>query len=334
MAFKLRAQGVLDYANYLDQQKALEQARQDKREALSFELMSKYGVGSFAGMNTKSGKASPDAVSFSAATKSLQQNYGLGDDVLAPILASGDKTAAPNLLKLLDDQRLKYEEQNLTLPDTVVNQIIEKAVITQPRNQPIDYTEIETYIGREMDSMLKMALDAGTQVPGQVLFQEPAFVETPDLEDLDKFERRAIAFNETRAEEELGAINIRLGEFTDLEIPAGSDLATERAWLSNRKTQIEQAQSAANKKIPSYAPLVALYGSTYTDQLLDSYKTFEDAPLNPALLNASQTPTQVPQSPNNSVLRSLIRAGVFKEGDKVQITDPNGNVIDEITITK
>ena len=45
MAFKLRAQGVLDYVNYLDQQEALEQARQDKREALSFELMSKYGIG-------------------------------------------------------------------------------------------------------------------------------------------------------------------------------------------------------------------------------------------------------------------------------------------------
>ena len=186
-----------------------------------------------------------------------------------------------------------------------------------------------------MDAMLKMALDAGTQVPGQVLFQEPAFIETPDLEDLDKFERRAIAFNETRAEEELSAINLRLGEFTNLEeIPMGSDLAIERTWLSDRKTQIEQAQSAANKKVPSYAPLVALYGSTYTDQLLGSYKTFKDAPLNPSLFNASQTATQVPQSPNNSVLRSLIRAGIFKEGDKVQVTDPDGNVIDEITITK
>ena len=334
MAFKLRAAGITNYLKGVEEREALKQARMDKKEALAFELASKYGIGTVAGMGTKAGKTSPDAVSLSAATKSLQQNYGLGDDILAPILASGDKTAAPNLLKLLDNQRLKYEEQNLTLPDTVVNQIIEKAVITQPRNQPIDYTEIETYIGREMDSMLKMALDAGTQVPGQVLFQEPAFVETPDLEDLDKFERRAIAFNETRAQEELNAINIRLGEFTDLEIPAGSDLATERAWLADRQTKIKQAQDAAGKKVPSYAPLVALYGSTYTDQLLESYKTFEDAPLNPALFNASQTPTQVPQSPNNSVLRNLIRAGVFKEGDKVQITDPNGNVIDEITITK
>ncbi len=308
----------------------------DKKEALAFELMSKYGVNTFGGMTgTRSGKASADTISLSAATKSLQQNYGLEDDVLAPILTSGDRNAASNLLKLLDDQRLKYETEGMELPKNIVNKIIGSAVITQPTNKPIDYSEVETYIGREMDAMLKMALDAGTQVPGQVLFQEPAFIETPDLEDLDKFERRAIAFNETRAEEELSAINLRLGEFTNLEeIPMGSDLAIERTWLSDRKTQIEQAQSAANKKVPSYAPLVALYGSTYTDQLLGSYKTFKDAPLNPSLFNASQTATQVPQSPNNSVLRSLIRAGIFKEGDKVQVTDPDGNVIDEITITK
>ncbi len=334
MAFKLRAQGVLDYVNYLDQQEALKEARMDKKEALALNLMSKYGAGTFAGMGTKSGKASAAATALSSDIPYLRDTYKLSDEVLTPIIASGDTTAIPKLVTLLDGQRELYEKAGKIFPEEVINTIMERAVATQPTNKPIDYTEIEKYIGRELDPMLKAVLNSGTTTPGSVTFYEPTFVETPDLEDLDKFERRAIAFNETRAQEELNAVNIRLGEFSDLEIPAGSDLAIERAWLSNRKTQIEQAQSAANKKVPSYAPLVALYGSTYTDQLLDSYKTFEDAPLNPALFNASQTPTQVPQSPNNSVLRSLIRAGVFKEGDKVQVTDPNGNVIDEITITK
>ena len=88
MAFKLRAQGVLDYVNYLDQQEALKEARMDKKEALALNLMSKYGAGTFAGMGTKSGKASAAAVSSNAATQMLRKNYGLDDDVLAPILAT------------------------------------------------------------------------------------------------------------------------------------------------------------------------------------------------------------------------------------------------------
>lgn len=334
MAFKLRAAGIINYLKGVEEREALRQARMDKKEALALELMSKYGAGTFAGMSTKSGKGSADTSSLNSDTIYLQDTYKLSNEVLAPIIASGDKTAIPKLKTLLDEQRALYEGEGKVFPEEVINTIMERAVATQPTNKPIDYTEVEKYIGRELDPMLKAALDSGTTTPGSVTFYEPTFVEQPDLEDLDKFERRAIAFNETRAQEELNAINIRLGEFTDLEIPAGSDLAIEQAWLVDRQTKIKQAQDAAGKKIPSYAPLVALYGSTYTDQLLESYKTFEDAPLNPALFNASQTPTQVPQSPNNAVLKGLIRAGVFKEGDKVQVTDPNGNVIDEITITK
>lgn len=315
MAFKLRAAGITNYLKGVEEREALKQARMDKKEALALELMSKYGAGTFAGMSTKSGKGSADTSSLSSDTIYLQDEYKLSNEVLAPIIASGDKTAIPKLKTLLDKQRALYEGEGKVFPEEVINTIMERAVATQPTNKPIDYTEVEKYIGRELDPMLKAVLDSGTTTPGSVTLYEPTFVEQPDFEDLEKFEQRAISSNKARAAQELNSVIKRISAIKSSgEVLAGSDTQAELNWLVDRKQKIDSAISSESAKIPSYAGYVSLYGSKYLNTLMDVYPVFKDSPLNPTLLSAAQEITSVP---NREVARNLTLAGILKDGDEV-----------------
>jgi hypothetical protein len=315
MAFKLRAAGITNYLKGVEEREALKQARMDKKEALALELMSKYGASTFAGMSTKSGKGSADTSSLNSDTIYLKDRYKLSNEVLAPIIASGDKTAIPKLKTLLDKQRALYEGEGKVFPEEVINTIMERAVATQPTNKPIDYTEVEKYIGRELDPMLKAVLDSGTTTPGSVTFYEPTFVEQPDFEDLEKFEQRAISSNKARAAQELNSVIKRISTIKSSgEVPAGSDTQAELNWLIDRKQKIDSAISSEAAKIPSYTGYVSLYGSKYLSTLMDVYPVFKDAPLNPTLLSAAQEITSVP---NREVARNLRLAGILKDGDEI-----------------
>ena len=102
--------GMLNYLDKVDAKAEQKKKEQDTREALAFELAMKYGSSGLArSTGTKSGKGS--GVGSNTATAALVKTYNLTDETLAPILASGDKTAAPRLLDMLEKQRLKYENE-------------------------------------------------------------------------------------------------------------------------------------------------------------------------------------------------------------------------------
>jgi len=93
--------GALRYLEKVDITRAKEEEEQNAREALAFEIAMKYGTDGLArSTSTKSGKGG--STSSNTATAALMKNYNLTDETLAPILASGDKTAAPKLLDILD----------------------------------------------------------------------------------------------------------------------------------------------------------------------------------------------------------------------------------------
>ena len=309
------ARGIL---NYLDKAELIEAAKreeQNRREALAFEISMKYGVDGLANSTgTKSGKSKLGSTSTGVATSALMKTYNLDEDTLAPILATGDKTAAPKLLDILEKQRLKYENQGLTLPEDVVSGIVESAVTTQPTTREIDFTKLENFIGREMDSLYKELLKSQSTDPGAVFFPEPAFVERPSLEDLDRFEKRAIQFNLTRAQNDVDAITIRLNELESISETTNlsEEQIAERGWLTDRKIEVESAMKSYEND--NVTPLAGLYGTTYTKTLQGFYPNFESAPLNPALLNAA---TQEMTVSNRMVAESLAAAGILKEGDTV-----------------
>tara|TARA_R100000388_G_C7233898_1_gene156536 strand:- start:563 stop:1528 length:966 start_codon:yes stop_codon:yes gene_type:complete len=311
--------GVINWLDKAEMIKAAKEQEENKREALAFEIAMKYGGGSFAG----SGSAKGTSTSTGVATAALMERYNLDEETLAPILATGDKTAAPRLLNLLEKQRLKYENQKLTLPDEVVSNIVESAVTTQPITKEIDFEEMEKFIGREMDSLYKDLLKSQSTDPGAVFFPEPAFVERPSIEDLDRFEKQAIEGNLSRAQSELDTITIRIAKINSAGEKANltTDQIAERGWLTDRKMEIENAiKSSENDNV---TPLAGLYGTAYTKELLKYYPTFEGAPINPALINAA---TQEIIVPNRAVAQSLYDAGILKTGDIV-INAQTGNKI-------
>jgi len=251
------------------------------------------------------------------------KNYSIGKETLAPILATGDPTAASNLLNILEKQRLLFENEGLTLPDEVVSGIVESAVLSQPTASEIDFTEMEKFIGREMDSMYKDLLKSQSSSPGAVFFPEPAFVEKPSIEDLDKFEKRAISFNLSRAKDDVDVITIRINELESVSETTNlsQEQIAERGWLVDRKRELENAtKSYENDNV---TPLAGLYGTTYTKILQDAYPSFKNVPLNPALLNAAAKEITVP---NRAVAESLAAAGILKAGDVV-INSQTGNPI-------
>ena len=313
------ARGILNYLDKADAIQAVEKKKQDEREALAFELEMKYG----SNFLTSSKKGKDTGTSSSTAVAALMKTYNISEEALAPILATGDRTAAPRLLSMLEKQRLKYENQKLILPEDVVSEIVESAVLTQPSTRDIDFSRLENFIGREMDSLYKDLLKSQSKDPGAVFFPEPAFVEKPSLEDLDRFEKRAISGNLTRAQDELDMVKNKIAEFDSLD--EGGNLTTdqiaERSWLVDRKVEIETAVKSYNDD--NVVPIAGLYGTAYTKTLQQLYPRYEDAYINPALLNASSKEITVP---NRAVAESLAAAGILKAGDVV-INAQTGNPI-------
>ena len=107
------ARGILNYLDKAEAAQAVEKKKQDEREALAFELEMKYG----SNFLTSSKKGKGTGTSSKTAVAALMKKYNVSEEALAPILASGDKTAAPRLLNLLEKQRLKYESEKLILPE-------------------------------------------------------------------------------------------------------------------------------------------------------------------------------------------------------------------------
>ena len=313
------ARGILNYLDKADAIQAVEKKKQDEREALAFELEMKYG----SNFLTSSKKGKDTGTSSSTAVSALMKKYNISEEALAPILATGDRTAAPRLLSMLEKQRLKYENQKLILPEDVISEIVESAVLTQPSTRDIDFSKLENFIGREMDSLYKDLLKSQSKDPGAVFFPEPAFVEKPSLEDLDRFEKRAISGNLTRAQDELDMVKNKIAEFDSLD--EGGNLTTdqiaERSWLVDRKVEIETAVKSYNDD--NVVPIAGLYGTAYTKTLQQLYPRYEDAYINPALLNASSKEITVP---NRAVAESLAAAGILKAGDVV-INAQTGNPI-------
>ena len=305
--------GMVEYLDSVDAKLEQKRKEEDAREALAFELAMKYGSDGLArSTGTKSGKGT--GITSNTATAALIKNYGLTDETLAPVLASGDKTAAPRLLDILEKQRLKYENEGLTLPEEVVANILESAVITQPTTEELDIGKLEDFIGREMDSLYKELLKTQSTTPGSVFIPEPAFVEMPSLEDLDRFEKRTLQFNLTRAQDELELLSKMSAEYVSMSesTTLTEEQLAEARWLSTRIGEIEGAVKSFEKD--NVTPVAGLYGTSYIKELQKVYPRFETAPLNPALLNVARQEIVVP---NREFAQRLRDAGILKSGDVV-----------------
>ena len=323
MAFKLRAAGITNYLKGVEEREALKQARMDKKEALALELMSKYGAGTFAGMGTKSGKNSAAAVSSNAATQMLRKNYGLDDDVLAPILATGDPKGSQKILDILNEQRKLYKKNNMELPDSVIQEVVENAVLTQPTNKPIDFTEVEKYIGREIDSLYKEILQQGTTTAGEVLPFDPGFAEIPSLSDIPTVMQAAVQDVSGTAKREQSIIKRRQAELLKLrETDSSGIYQNEFNILTDR---LDEITSAVDNIKDDPSQIISLYGNSYAKKLFssDAGQSVKNLPL-PSILTDAMSSYPMVSSIEMGV--ALLNAGVFEPNTIVRL--PTGQTVE------
>jgi hypothetical protein len=266
--------------------------------------------------SSKSRQESDPKGSESAYAAYLKKNYNVSDDVLAPLMASKDKTALKRLSEILDEQNKAYQAEKRPFPSDIVNTIIEGAIIEMPDNKPINFAEVEKYIGQELTDLQKQILTQKYETPGSVLFSPVEYSPNPTLQDLEAFEKRVVSNIINRANSDLDPIIQRLSEINQLgQSTALTDTQEkEKDWLSIRMSEIEDAKKSY-EDFGNVVPMVKLYGNTYVQDITEQYGIFKDAPINTALRDiAPASPIEVP---NRAVAEALMNNGILKPGDIV-----------------
>ena len=328
---RITAKGVLDFLDYKDQMKLLEQQRQDARESTTISLISKYGlIGddefTLAGATgTKSGKSSAGTGatgSLKTNLKRLKKDFDLTDEMLAPIIASGDSSAIPRLLEVLNTQKEKYTKDNRTFPTELAKNIIENAAIELPSVNEVDFSVYEDYIGREMDSMYKQIFTSALgSTPGSVAFENISYAEPVDINEIPKVMATVAKSHVSLAQSELSILRERQKQLQDIQNRT-SEQQNEFVALTDR---MENVTSAVKKLDENPSLILNLYGNSYLKKLLESpggekYKT---VPLPPLLTDAKN---QHPQVASEQIGIALVNAGVLAEGTIARL--PTGELIE------
>ena len=313
---RITARGVLDYLDYADRMKLLEQQRQDEKEATVISLISKYGLGGSGGSTlasatgTKSGKSEGLGSSLETDLIRLQDDFDLSAEILAPILASGDKTAIPRLRTLLEEQKEKYVEDNRSFPTELAKNIVENAAIELPSVNEVDFSVYEDYIGREMDSLYKSIFTSTFgSTPGSVAFENISYAEPVDINEIPKVMSTVAKSHAGLAQSELSMLRSREKQLEN--IPNMTD--QQRNEFTALAERMKNITSAVENLAENPSLIINLYGNSYVRKLLESpggekYKT---VPLSPLLTDAEY---EYPLVASEEIGKALVSAGILAEG--------------------
>lgn len=321
--------GLKNYVDWADAKQAEEIKKQDEREALAFSLASKYGVDfmndgastTLAGASgTKAGLNQVSKTGYGLALKTLQapNRYNLSDDVLAPIIASGDKTAPQKLLNILDEQRKKYRADGRELPVEEINAIIESAVVQQPSAKPIDFDAIEDYIGRPLDDLYKRVLEQSSVTAGGVTFEEPGYLAKPDITSIGPTIKTIAMTQKDGATSEVTLIKRALGSLVDEQgnpREGITDAQRNQAMLLTQRLQT--VESALKNFNDDPIGLLNLYGNSYALKLMSQYPEY-DGLLPESLTDPNR---QYMAVTSRSMAKALLQAGIIEEGTLVRFPD-------------
>jgi len=213
----------------------------------------------------------------------------------------------------------------MELPDSVIQEVVGNAVLTQPTNKPIDFTEVENYIGREMDSLYKEILQQGTTTAGEVLPFDPGFAEIPSLSDIPTVMQAAVQDVSGTAKREQSIIKRRQAELQDLMQRDSSGIyQNEFDILTDRLDQITSAVDSI-KDDPSQ--IISLYGNSYAKKLFssDAGQSVKNLPL-PSILTDAMASAPMVSSIEMGI--ALLNAGVFEPNTIVRL--PTGQTFELI----
>jgi len=318
--------GLKNYVDWADEKQAEEIKKQDEREALAFSLAAKYGVDFLGdGLGTTLAGASGTTSGFDQASKSsygldlktlqAENRYNLSDEVLAPIIASGDKTAPSKLLKLLDEQRLKYKKIGQDLPQERVNEILESAVVQLPTTRKLDFTKIEEYIGRPLDDLYKKVLEQSAVTAGGVTLEDPGFFEKPDITEIGQIPKVVAMWQKDGARKEESLLLKRLGQLKDLPDDQVTDATRNETNLLQQR--LNKVQSAMENFSEDPSELISLYGNSFALELLKEYPQYEGL-VPESISDASKAR---PLVSSEAMAAVLLQTGIISEGTIVRLPD-------------
>ena len=319
MAIRIRSAGILKELDRQDEVKRLDQKRMDEREQLYLSLASKYGPGTLA--NRASGKGGTTD-SLAITIQALQRDYKLSDDLLAPVIASGDAPGARKLLETLNKAKAKFVGDNRTFPETVVEEIVAGIITSEPTNKPLDMDKITKLIGRDIDPMYLPILESMNTTPGEVYVPEYTYAEPVSFEELDKSIKSLTTSQTFIAKQEKYILQKELNILKGI---SNQTDAQKNAFglISQRLVTLDNALDTV-KDNP--AEIIGLYGNSFYNKMLETpygERIKAQLPI-PGILAGSEY--EYPQVATVQIANIMLDAEIFKPGDKVRIAELNNAV--------
>jgi len=321
MAFKIRSAGILKELDRQDEVKRLSQQRMDEREKLYMSLAAKYGPGTLAQQASGKGGAT-DSLAITIQALQDPKGFNLSDDLLAPVIASGDALGARKLLETLNGAKSKFEKDSRAFPESVVEEIVAGIITRQPTTKPLDMDKITKLIGREIDEIYLPFLQTMSTTPGEVYVPEYAYAEPVSFEELDKSIKTLTTTQTLIAKQEK---NILQKELNKLEDITNQTDAQKNAFtlISDRLGTLDNALDTV-KDNP--AEIINLYGNSFYNKMLGTAygeRIKAQLPI-PSILKGSEY--EYPQVATVQIANIMLDAGIFKPGDKVRVGELNNDV--------
>jgi hypothetical protein len=323
-------QGILAGLQDVDAKKAAREAKEtellEKRKGLALQLAAKYGTsGLGSGLPGAVGGpagAGPSGGSIDHFSQVLKSQYGVSDEAILRVARTAGASGLEQATSILEKQRLKFEGVGKELPSDIASNLFDSAVLTGPANAPLDFAKLEEYIGAELDPLEKELVSRSRTQSGQAYFPEPAFVEAPKLEDVDRLEQRATSAVTQQAEIELRNLNRTLNELntsvnSETDPEKVTNIKNAQELINARQMQVQDALKSAEGEGGNPSGLIRLYGNQFFQEVFKADPRFKDAVLSPIFReNISPAPRRID---SQFTLEMLVRNGVLKAGDTFEI---------------
>ena len=383
---KLTAVGL---RNYIDKTRA----RRDAREKAVMDIYAKYGSAGLSKIfpmgsgssNISRTKEQKPTVGFSKIKrdslnpvfteqdvsmeeagylKLLRDNYNISDETTARLIANGDPTIFKRMYEKAQEKAKYYEgELGAAPPESIISTILEKSAEVPARaGGKLNIDKIESYIGREMDSMMKSIIQSQNISRGQVILGDTFLTKDLGPEKAKPYIDAAVSYSimfaqnaDKRIKDELQKLtliaqpkdqNVRGRALTDKEL-------AQQKFLINYGQQLEDATNfyketdnpirlfglygvtglmAEAERMPRLLnePLVKQYMGLYggvageDSRMILEIPVFRDEIENvQAVLLDGYKPSQIPPS-QQSFLHRLLYGGILHKDQVIQLIGPDG----------
>lgn len=325
-------QGILAGYQSVEEKRMAREAKEEelreKRKGLALELASKYGTRGFGGSSAPGVAASASVGAggnLEHFSQVLKTQFGVSDEAISRVAGTAGATGLNQAFDILENTRKRFADLGQTMPEDIVTNLFDSAVLTGAPEDDLDFTALEEYIGGALDSLEKELVRVSRTSTGQAYFPEPSVIEAPRIEDLDRLEQRAINASAQKARMEVSTLNnalnnIQKTESSETDPNTLSELAQTKNWIIDRQARVQDALKSAEGDGGNPFGLVNLYGNEFLQQMFEADPRLAGGVISPVFQEAqSASPKRVDSIPQ---LRNLARLGIISVGDKVEILDP------------